>query len=33
VARFIAKHFCDPKIPNPDLKEVMVIRFNMLLQY
>lgn len=33
IARFIVKHFFDAKIPNPDLKEVMVIRFNMLLQY
>jgi len=26
-------HFFDPKIANPDLKEVMIIRLNMLLQY
>lgn len=30
---FLLRHFCDPKIANPDTKEVMVIRMNCLLQY
>ena len=31
--RFIARHFFDPKIANPDLKETMIIRLNIVLQY
>lgn len=30
---FIAKHFFDTKIANPDLKELMIIRLNMMLQH
>lgn len=31
VVRFTARHFFDPKIANPDLKETMIIRLNMVL--
>jgi len=28
---FVARHFFDEKIANPDLKEMMIIRLNMFL--
>ena len=31
LCNFIAKHFFDKHIPNPDLKETMIIRMNMFL--
>ena len=31
--RFTGRHFFDTKIANPDLKETMIIRLNMVLQY
>ena len=31
LATFVAKHFFDEKIANPDLKEMMIIRMNMFL--
>ena len=33
LCRFIGKYFFDPKIVNPDLKELMIIRLNMMLQH
>jgi len=33
VGKFIVRHFYDPKIANPDHKEVMIIRLNGMLQY
>lgn len=33
LACFISKHFYDPKIANPDLKEQYLTRLNILLQY
>lgn len=33
VAMFLVRHFCDAKIANPDMKELMVIRMNCMLQY
>jgi hypothetical protein len=33
LVKFISKHFIDPKIPNPDLKEVYLTRLNFLLQF
>lgn len=31
LVQFISKHFIDPKIPNPDLKEIYLTRLNFLL--
>ena len=31
LASFVARHFFDEKIANPDLKEMMIIRLNMFL--
>jgi hypothetical protein len=33
LCKFISRHFFDPKIANPDLKELMIIRLNMMLQH
>jgi hypothetical protein len=33
LCRFIAKNFFNPRIANPDLKELMIIRLNMMLQH
>ena len=33
LGRFTARHFFDSKIANPDLKEIMIIRLNMFLQF
>ena len=33
LASFVARHFFDEKIANPDLKEMMIIRLNMFLQF
>ena len=33
LATFISRHFFDDKIANPDLKEMMIIRLNMFLQF
>jgi len=30
---FVSRHFFDEKIANPDLKEMMIIRLNMFLQF
>jgi hypothetical protein len=31
LVKFITKHFYDPKIPNPDLKEIYLTRLNILM--
>ncbi len=31
--KYISKHFYDPKIANPDMKEIYLTRLNILLQY
>lgn len=33
LGKFVARHFFDDKIANPDLKEMMIIRLNMFLQF
>lgn len=33
LCKFIAKNFFNPLIANPDLKELMIIRLNMMLQH
>ena len=33
LGRFTASHFFNAKIANPDLKEIMIIRLNMFLQF
>lgn len=30
---FISKHFIDDRIANPDLKEIYLVRLNILLQH
>jgi hypothetical protein len=31
LCKFIVKNFFNPRIANPDLKEIMIIRLNMML--
>ena len=31
LCKFIGKHFFNPRIANPDIKELMIIRLNMML--
>lgn len=33
LCKFIAKNFSNPLIANPELKELMIIRLNMMLQH
>lgn len=33
MVKFISRHFIDDRIAHPDLKEVYLVRLNVLLQY
>lgn len=32
LVKFISRHFFDPKIPNPGLKEIYLTRLNIMMQ-